>query len=81
MSDVRQSLINLTAVGLSHLFEQQLRHFLEQAHLVDAGERIDYNEYKKRMTEVGFPIEDAESWACIQELRHAANVVKHAEGN
>lgn len=81
MSDIRQSLINLTAVGLSHLFEQQLRHFLEHAHLVGPEQRVFYNDYKNRLSEVGFPVEDAESWACIQELRHAANVVKHAEGD
>ena len=42
MNDVRQSLINLYAIGLSHLFEQQIYHFVSGVSLRCAKGKKDF---------------------------------------
>ena len=93
MVGVRQSLVNLFAVGLSHLFEQQLYHFVSGVPLRDvsgpqtntgggpAQYSADFNEDIKACINAGLPITGGETWPCIEEMRLVCNVIKHAEGS
>jgi hypothetical protein len=92
MVGVRQSLVNLFAVGLSHLFEQQLYHFVSGVPLRNvAGTKnntnggpsqcsANFNEDKEACISAGLPITNSEVWPCIEEMRLVCNVIKHAEG-
>lgn len=79
MCGVRQSLINLYAVGLRHLFEQQLYDFVKHARLSER-EEADFREACKAVESLGFRLSDLPSWDKLQELRLLCNSIKHAEG-
>ena len=81
MFGVRQGVLNLLAVGLYHLFEQQqlffLRRGLSRAEDVPA---LKVTEFEKRLAECGV---ECRSFSCagkLHELRTAANAIKHAKG-
>ena len=65
LQDLRQSVVNLLAVGLYHLFEQH-KHKLETLSAAQTKDAPDFT---------CFP-----AWARIDELRLVANAVKHADG-
>jgi hypothetical protein len=84
MVDARQGLLNLFAVALHHLFEQQQLTVLRQE-LIPRGENpteqiLKVAEFVKRLRDSGIDAETFTSWHELQELRNVANVVKHADG-
>lgn len=79
MCGVRQSLLNLHAVGLRHLFEQQLYDFAKHAHLSERTE-ANFSEDCKAVETLGFHLNDLPSWPKLEELRLLSNSIKHAEG-
>jgi hypothetical protein len=80
MATVRQSVINLYAVGLRHLFEQQLFDLVHHVPLA-CRERADYGKDCVALRENGIDIERFSSWPALEELRLVCNAVKHAEGS
>lgn len=84
MTDSRQATVNLLAVGLFHLVEQQLAQITTDAlfhgltPLTDAKLSKIYAWYRD---ELELDLADFEQWSRIDgELRLIANTVKHAEG-
>lgn len=80
MMAVRQSVINLHAVGLRHLFEQQVFDLVYYVPLASRT-KADFEEDMKAIRDNGVEIEHFQSWLILEELRHVCNAVKHAEGN
>jgi hypothetical protein len=80
MAAVRQSVINLYAVGLRHLFEQQLFDLIRHVPLATRG-RADYKKDLKALRENGVDFQRFKSWPILEELRLVCNAVKHAEGS
>ena len=85
ISDIRQAIINLGAVGLYHTFEQQLLFFHRRQVLHPSEENIkseiNIDELKKRLLGGGVDITSLKSWPKVDELRLSANSIKHAEGS
>lgn len=84
MVDARQGLLNLFAVALHHLFEQQQLTVLRQE-LIPRGEDITertlkVEEFVKRLEDSDIDVTTFVSWLELKELRHVANAVKHADG-
>ena len=84
MSGVRQGVLNVLAVGLYHLFEQQQLFFLRRGLLSRAEENVPkflkVDEFKKRLAACGV---ECRSFSCagkLHELRTAANAIKHGTG-
>lgn len=82
---VRQSLINITATALYHMFEQQVLLF-HRKHVLNREEEnairlLNMEEFKKRLVSSGIDIEKLSAWAKVDELKVVANVIKHAEGH
>ena len=76
MVQMRQALINMFAVGLYHLFEQQLK-FSFSRDLEELGKK---KSLEKVLEDNGFETKNFQSWPKINELRLIANTAKHAEG-
>ena len=83
MSGVRQGVLNVLAVGLYHLFEQQQLFFLRRGLLSreeDVPALFKVAELEKRLDECGV---ECRSFSCagkLHELRTAANAIKHGTG-
>ena len=80
MLKIRQSVINLHAVGLSHLFEQQIYRLTS---ILEFGrrDRADFKKDKNLLKTNGkIDIENLMGWQAIKELKLLCNAVKHAEG-
>lgn len=83
---IRQGILNLFAAALYHCFEQQVMWF-HRKNVLNIEEEDDdklfkLSEFKRRMETYGVILEDFASWPKIfDELRHVANVAKHAEGD
>lgn len=80
MQGIRQGTINLHAVGLRHLFEQQLFDFGFYARLFERR-RADYARDKEALEQNGIVVSEFKCWKDLEELRLLANAVKHAEGS
>ncbi|WP_067620678.1 hypothetical protein [Dissulfuribacter thermophilus] len=84
LSNIKQTILNLTATALYHLFEQQIIFFLRREILhpsqEDDPQLMKISIFKKRVLEKGINIDSFRSWAIINELRFVANSIKHAEG-
>ena len=85
MSDFRQATVNLLAVGLFHLFEQQLHHiatdglFSGLPRLEDTSLTGVKDWYRKHL-EIDF--QSYPCWDVIaSELRILANAIKHGDGS
>ena len=83
MVALRQSTLNLFAVGLFHLVEQQLAHLCHDgAFHVDPPKDTNLgavaNWYSAHF---GLDLRTLSIWPSIDELRLVANTVKHAEGD
>ena len=85
MFGVRQGVLNLLAVGLHHLFEQQQLFFLRRGlssrrekELLDV--KYPLKEFKKRLAECGVKCQSFSCDGKLHELRMAANAIKHAKG-
>ncbi len=84
MNDTRQSLINLFAVAIHHLVEQQML-FLLRRELLPIGREDEHSLIKLRVFLVRLTAADIDprslaGWTELEELRDIANAVKHAEG-
>lgn len=78
-------MLNLFAVGLHHLVEQQQLSFLRRE-LVPWGEELDpsqvrVSEFKRRLRKSSIDIASYPCWTKMTELKLVANAVKHAEGD
>ena len=85
MSGIRQGIINLFAVALYHLLEQQVFIFhCDHFSSVAMGGResnISLDEFKKKLNKnTGVNIGQFGCWEKLAELKQLANVIKHAEG-
>ena len=83
MFGVRQGVLNLLAVGLYHLFEQQQLFFLRRG-LSSRREvlklKLTVAEFEKRLAECGVEYRSFSCAGKLHELRTAANSIKHAKG-
>jgi hypothetical protein len=84
MKNVLQGIINMFAVGLYHIFEQQL-FFFHRKELLSPDEEdntdlLRTGEATIRLANNGINIENFKSWKKIEELRLVANTAKHADG-
>ncbi len=81
---VRQSLINITAAALYHMFEQQVLFFHRKQLLYPEEENnidlINMKEFEKRLNTFGVYVEKLSTWPKVEELKLVANAVKHAKG-
>ena len=77
--DTRQGLINLLAVGVHHLFEQQLSLVVRKELFLDR-ESLKMSKVTPQLREAGIDLTALSGWQILKELRHVANAVKHAEG-
>jgi hypothetical protein len=77
LADMRQAMLNFTAAGIYHLFEQQAAAFARHM----GGHAPSVSDFKAWMAQRGIDVTTAPPWNLIaNELRLVANVVKHAEG-
>lgn len=85
MTDTRQALLNISTVGLHHLFEQQLLLFYRRQVLHPTEENdvklLDLRKMQMHLAEAGIQIDSLPSWSKIKELRLVANTIKHGDGN
>src|SRR6266540_3091309 len=79
MRNTRQGLINALAVGLYHLFEQQLCEFCRLLAREPEAE-LDGEKAKTKLKDLGIDVKKLSDWSSIDDLRLLANCVKHAEG-
>jgi hypothetical protein len=84
LSDMRQTILNLSAAALFHLFEQQMIVLL-RLQILHPSEENDAKKMKlsvlwQCLKETGIDHESFSSWRKVDELRCLANSVKHAEG-
>ena len=80
MRRVRQGWLNLVAVGLHHLVEQQQAFFFQNALATEENEKFKPGALKNRLAEHGIYAENLRSAARVCELRAAANAIKHGPG-
>ena len=80
MSRVRQGVVNLLAVGLHHLFEQQQLSFLGRELARGESGPFQPAEIEKRLRARGVDPRSFECEAKVRELRLAANAIKHGGG-
>ena len=84
MKNMLQGIINMFAVGLYHIFEQQLFFFHRKELLIrDEEDNINLLKIKKVLSHLensGIDVKNFKSWKKIDELRHISNTVKHADG-
>lgn len=87
MYGIQQGVVNLFGVGLWHLFEQQLAHFIRHAVLEpwdpapsEKKSPIDILQAQLRSMGVDIDIGGMASYAKVDELRALANCAKHGDG-
>jgi hypothetical protein len=84
LRDARQSLINLSAVALSHLIEQHRNLILDDGILTidEQGKKSLYTleKFIEGLLVEGIDVVNLKGWTLLQELRHVGNAVKHGEG-
>ena len=84
LSGIKQSLLNISAAGMYHFFEQQVVFFLRKEVLhpseQDVSKLMKIKEFKERLLNNNIDIEHFSSWETIMELQWLANSIKHAEG-
>ncbi|MEI7866604.1 MAG: hypothetical protein WCI11_01835 [Candidatus Methylumidiphilus sp.] len=80
MMYMRQSMINLHAVGLRHLYEQQFSYLVMR--LLENYERqAVYIKDEKVIIDLGeIDIKYFRSWKKLEELYYLCNAIKHAQG-
>jgi hypothetical protein len=84
LSGIKQTLLNVSATGMYHLFEQQVLFFLRREILHPTEENnkklMKINVFKERLLRQNIDIELFPSWETITELKWLSNSIKHAEG-
>jgi hypothetical protein len=85
LTNVRQAMLNMSAVTLRHLLDQQMIEFHKRQVLGMSEERerpLHRDDvFRDRLKNAGIDVEGLPSWPTVRELRHVANVVKHGEGD
>ena len=90
MVDAKQGLLNVFAVALHHLLEQQQLTVIRQEllpYVEDITKQLlkivkcPAPEFVKRLNDSGIEVEAFANWGVLEELRHVANAVKHADGS
>jgi hypothetical protein len=83
-NDLKQAILNISAVGLFHAFEQQAsiiyREELSEYKEAHKKPNIPLNKFNEKLASFGIDVTRMGSWETIDQLRLTANVVKHAEG-
>jgi len=79
----RQALVNIFAVSIYHLWEQQVLSF-HRRKLLDAGEQglddfLTLKDFQRRIAKM-IDLDQSKCWAELMLFRDLANTVKHAEG-
>ena len=80
MSGVHQGVLNLLAVGLHHLFEQQQLLFLRRELARYDEVSFTVAELERRLNGLGIDCRNFRSAGKLYELRKAANAIKHGPG-
>lgn len=84
MCAVRQTLLNAFAPILYHTWEQQLLSFHRREVLHPSEEHepklLSLKVLDERLSSRGLKLQSLPSWLTIEELKHVANTVKHADG-
>ena len=80
MSGVRQGVLNLLAVGLHHLFEQQQLFFLRRELARGDEGALSVAKLERRLARLGVDCRSLRSAGKLYELRKAANAIKHGAG-
>ncbi len=80
MFAIRQSVLNLLAAGLHHLFEQQQKGLWYQTCSARLGREYDWNALQSVLFASGVDPTALPSAAKLNELRLAANTIKHGSG-
>jgi hypothetical protein len=81
MDKLRQGLINLFAVGLFHMFEQQMFEFYRRGLYWGYEGRVDLGMVQKKISDdCGVDVARFDSWSEIKILKLVANCAKHSEG-
>ncbi|MCX5885402.1 MAG: hypothetical protein NT096_05790 [Proteobacteria bacterium] len=85
LSGIKQTLLNITATALYHLFEQQIIFFLRREVLHPSQENdpqlMKVSVFREQLLKKGIDIYSFRSWDKIKELRVVSNSIKHAEGD
>jgi hypothetical protein len=76
---LRQGIVNLFAVGLYHLFEQQIA-FIYKLNVAPLEKRVNLRRFLDAAESWGIDPTKFASWHEIDELGNVANCVKHGEG-
>jgi hypothetical protein len=79
--DVRWALLSMAAAALYHLVEQQVCELARLAFFGPDGRPLTPGTSVDLFERLGVKLTDFAAWQQIEELRHLANCVKHAEGN
>jgi len=77
--DARQGLLNLFAVAAWHQFEQQAITLVRRE--LSGPKAMKWRACATRLRKAGVDPETFPQWEKLEELRHVANVAKHAEGS
>lgn len=84
MCAIRQTLLNAFAPIFYHTWEQQLLVFHRQEVLHPTEEHkpklLSLKILDERLSSRGLKLQSLPSWPTIDELKHVANIVKHADG-
>jgi hypothetical protein len=78
---IRQGLVNLFAVGLFHLFEQQLFLFYRRALQTGKNTRLSIETVQVKLKDYDVDISLLKPWSDISILKQVANCAKHSEGS
>ncbi len=91
---VRQTFLNLAVAALYHMFEQQLLFFhrrqvlspqeeyaLDHDPTLNGPTLNDLRELDRRLASAGVRRDELACWKAIEELKLAANAIKHGEGS
>lgn len=80
MFAIRQSVLNLLAVGLQHLFEQQQKGLWYQTSAARMGKEYSWKALETCLLVSGVNPSSLPGATRRDELRHAANAIKHGSG-
>jgi hypothetical protein len=82
---MRQMTLNMMAVNLRHLVDQQIMDFHKRQVLSisEERERTLHKDivFRDRLRNAGIDVETLRSWISMVELRLLSNVIKHGEGD
>lgn len=80
LHDTRWAVLAMLAAALYHLVEQQVCELCRLACFGPSGHSVNPKESVDLLKLVGIELVRFSTWPRIEELRHLANCVKHAEG-